>query len=78
MLLSEIIMNVHSRSFVNVREWSWIRERSWMIMNDYEWTEGSWRFMNNLHEQERRELLNDQNCNLSGVPNTGSPIYNIN
>jgi hypothetical protein len=30
-----------------------------MIMNVHE---RSRMFMNNLHEQERRELLNDQNC----------------
>ena len=71
-----MIMNVHSRSFafIRVNDYEWLR----MIMNVHEWNEGSRRFMNNLHEQERRELLNDQNCNLSGVPNTGSSIYNIN
>ena len=65
-LLPRMILNVHSRSFVNVRERSWTITNDygwfWTFMNVHEWTEGSRRLMNNIHEQERRELLNDQNC----------------
>jgi hypothetical protein len=56
-LLSRMILNAHSRSFVNVRE------RLRMIMNDYERSYVG-RFTNfhlNVHEPSRRELLNDQN-----------------
>ncbi len=58
-LLSQMILKVHSRSFVKVHE------RLRMFMNDYERSYVG-RFPNlhlNVHEPSRRELLNDQNCN---------------
>ena len=76
---SRTFTNEREWTFKIIREWLWtfIRERSWTITNDYEWfwtfmnvhewTEGSRRFMNNLHEQERRELLNDQNCKSNKI-----------
>ncbi len=46
-------------TFIRVRSWTWLSEQVCYVTftNVHEWTEGSRRSMNNLHEQERRELL---------------------